>query len=170
MTETSLLLIAGIPATGKSHFGRWLKREHRYVHVDIEKPGRLQNIGLATAWNACFNANNDVAGFVSTLRALSTHVVLDWGFPPECLDMVREMKREGVEIWWFDGDRVEARNQFLTRRTVPVCKLDIQIKKIKFHWQDIINLFGPNQIDVIDSSGQRMPPEEIWRHINRHTA
>lgn len=129
MTETSLLLIAGIPATGKSHFGRWLRREHGYVHVDIDEISRLQNLGLAPALKACLQASNGAA-LVSALRALGTHVVLDWGFPPERLDVVREMKREGVEIWWFDGDRAEARKQFVARGTVPVSALDIQMQKI----------------------------------------
>ena len=169
MTETSLLLIAGIPATGKSNFGCWLEREHRYVHVDIEKPSRRQILGLDPAWTK-FCQTNDVAEFVSALQALGTHVLLDWGFPPERLDLVREMKREGVEIWWFDGDRAEARKQFVARGTVPVSKLDCQMQKIESHRPDILDLFGSNQIDVIHSSGRWMPPEEIWRHIARHVS
>jgi hypothetical protein len=164
MMGQPLLLIAGIPATGKSHFGRWLAREHEYVHVDIEEAGRLESLRLGAAWNACFQTG-DVSLLVAELRALGPHVVLDWGFPPEWLHVVREMKGAGVDIWWLDGDRARAREEFVKRRTVPVSALDVQMTKIQSRWADIQDLFGSNRIDVIASNGQRMPPEEMWRRI-----
>jgi len=95
---------------------------------------------------------------------------LDWGFPPEWLHVVRGIKGAGVDIWWFDGDRAKAREEFVKRGTVPVSDLDVQMAKIQSRWAEIQDLFGPNRIDIIASNGQRMSPEEIWRHIDAHAA
>jgi hypothetical protein len=164
-----VLLITGIPATGKSHFGRWLSSEHNYVHVDLEEAGRLESLRLGPAWNACFQTG-DVSLLVAKLRALGPHVALDWGFPPEWLHVVRGIKGAGVDIWWFDGDRAKAREEFVKRGTVPVSDLDVQMAKIQSRGAEIQDLFGPNRIDIIASNGQRMSPEEIWRHIDAHAA
>jgi hypothetical protein len=161
MTGKALLLIAGIPATGKSHFGQWLSREHGYVHVDVEKACRLEILGLRATWDACFQSG-DASPFVADLRALGSPVAVDWGFPPDLLHIVRALKREGVGVWWFDGDRARAREEFVKRGTVPVANFDAQMPRIEFRWAEIRDAFGLNRIDVLASSGQRMSPEEIW--------
>jgi hypothetical protein len=162
--EKPLLLIAGIPATGKSHFGRWVANQHGYVHVDVEEPGRLEALHLVLTWNACFDAGA-VSGLLDSLRALGPRVVLDWGFPPEWLQVVRKMRDGGMDIWWFDGDRGRAREEFINRATVSLPNFDEQMEKIRACWEDIRDLFRTNRIDVIGPSGQRMPPEEIWQRI-----
>jgi hypothetical protein len=67
--ERPLLLVAGIPATGKSHFGRWLSQEYKYVHVDIEETGRLEGLHLGAVWSSTFQTGN-VSLLVTELRAL----------------------------------------------------------------------------------------------------
>ena len=163
--DKSLLLLSGIPATGKSTFGRWLATEHGYLHIDIEKPGRHQELSLTSAWDACL-PSGDVSDLIREFRLLSPKVILDWGFPPEWLNIVSGLKRGGADIWWFDGDRAKTREEFIKRRTVAVADLDLQMYKIERWWQDIIALFGRNRIDVIAPTGQRMSSEDIWRHIN----
>ena len=32
----SILLLSGVPAAGKSHFGRYLARVHSFAHYDLE--------------------------------------------------------------------------------------------------------------------------------------
>jgi len=34
--QKSLILLSGVPATGKSTFGRYLAREHGFAHYDLE--------------------------------------------------------------------------------------------------------------------------------------
>jgi shikimate kinase len=31
-----ILFLAGVPATGKSSYGRWLEENHGFIHVDVE--------------------------------------------------------------------------------------------------------------------------------------
>jgi len=168
MMNDSLLLIAGIPATGKSHFGQWLSRKHGYVHIDVEKPDRL-SLGLDATWNTILQPGG-VSRFLAALRALRHHVALDWGFPPELLHVVREMRSEGLDIWWFDGDRARAREEFVKRGTGAVSDLNVQMTNIDSQWVGIRDLFGPNRIDVLASSGQRLSPEEIWTRIAASSA
>src|SRR5216117_1257584 len=118
MKPLDILLISGVPAAGKSHFGAWLERSHSYLHLDVEREGRLAKYGLEDAWAACFNALQ-AEPLVSALMKLGPPVVLDWGFPPRWLSVVRLLKSAGVVIWWFDADHAAARKAFIARGDVP---------------------------------------------------
>src|SRR5207245_4457167 len=79
---------SGIPGAGKSHFGQWLEDNHGYVHVDVEKDGRLDTYHLIDDWNSCFTSP-DVGPFVKSLHCLGERVVVNWGFPPRFLSVVQ---------------------------------------------------------------------------------
>ena len=73
-----VILLSGIPATGKSAFGRYLAHEHGFVHYDLEcDPNSWPRPELEQLWN------NDRAAFVAHVRQQRT--VLNWGFPVHCL-------------------------------------------------------------------------------------
>src|SRR6266446_3289448 len=88
-------LISGIPASGKSTFCKWLEEKKGFLHLDVEKPGVLDRHGLATAWDALFDASTSAASFVQALERFKRPVVIDWGFPPECLNTVRKLSEAG---------------------------------------------------------------------------
>lgn len=159
-----LLLVAGIPATGKSHLGRWLAREQGFVHVDVEEAGRLRAVGLERVWQETFT-EDDGSSLVAALKSLGPRVVLDWGFPPNWLHIVEDFKDGGAELWWFDADHVEARDEFVKRGTVPEAALDHQMNAIRWNWDDIHELFHPNILLVLGPDGRRMEPEAIWESM-----
>jgi hypothetical protein len=74
-------LISGIPASGKSTFCRWLEEKKGFLHLDVEEAGVLDRYGLATAWNALFDAGATAAPFVQALEKFKHPVAIDWGFP-----------------------------------------------------------------------------------------
>jgi hypothetical protein len=154
-----IVLLAGIPATGKSFFGHWLAENRHFVHLDIENSDRLQELSTAVR-------QNGVATFVDKLGQLGQRVVLDWGFPPRLLYFVKEMKECGVRLWWFDGDHDRAREEFIKRGTVLLPNFERQMHQIGLHWNEIREVFQPNILQVLDSEGHRMTPEEIWGHIS----
>lgn len=162
------ILIAGIPAAGKSSFCRWLSREHQYVHWEFDKlladpkaaPKELEPLLDL----ACESAPEKIAALVSQLPE---RLVIDWGFPPENIGTVGKFKVAGFRIFWFDGDPARARQDFIARGTASVQSLDIQIPKIQEAWPRISALFFPNKIDVLRPNGERMPADEIWRIIRR---
>lgn len=141
--EPALLLLSGVPATGKSTFGRWLERNCNVAHIDLENGG-LGRFALAPAWHPICRLPPppDVTPFVSALRGLGRPVALDWGFPPVWLPLVMALHEAGIAAWWFDGDRVAARRVFMERDTVPVAALDRQVREIGKH-----QLVPPTTVD-----------------------
>src|SRR5215204_99584 len=112
-----LLLLSGIPASGKTNFGRWLASEKSFIHYDVEHDqtsGRLAGAGLLRPWYACFQTG-DALPLVEALRNSNRPIVWDWGFPVQSLPIVEVMKRAGFTLWWFDADPSTARAAFLAR-------------------------------------------------------
>jgi len=165
-SDKRMLLIAGIPAAGKSHFCAWLAEHHGFVHVDPERPGCLDELSITGAWGQALR-EDDPTELLSALRALGPRVVLDWGFPPHRIDFVEELKAIGVTLWWFDADHGRAREEFIRRRIVSQAALEIQMPAIQKRWDQLRELFHPNIIRVLDSAGQRLDSNDIWQEISQ---
>ena len=139
------------------------------MHIDPEQPGSLQELGLEAAWGNAF-IEDDGTELVAAFRALGPRVVLDWGFPPEWLNIVEDFKQNGVELWWFDAPHAKAREEFIRRGIVPVEALVRQMEAIAEEWEEILNVFHPNVVAVIGEDGRRMEPEMVWQMIRSHVA
>src|SRR5437016_12565980 len=111
-TVHDILLISGLPASGKSYFSEWLERTKSFVHFDVEKDGRVERRELQPLWDRCFEGKT-AKPLVDALRKIGSPVVWNWGFPPEALSVVEMLKHEGVQIWWFDADHAAARRAFI---------------------------------------------------------
>jgi hypothetical protein len=158
-------LISGIPASGKSTFCRWLEEKKSFLHLDVEKPGVLDRHGLATAWATLFDASTSAAPFIETLEKFKRPVVIDWGFPPECLNTVRKLSEGGVILWWFAADWAVARRKFKERGTISMGHFDIQIRKIEAALPDINALFRSHKQYTLPSTGIYPPPDKIWESM-----
>jgi hypothetical protein len=122
---SSVLLVAGIPATGKSSFCRYLTREHGFTHYDLECwPTGWPAPELRDVWNS------SRPHFMSELRGRHLATALDWGFPPHCLNWVSELQGLGVQLVWFSGDPAKARRLFELRGGRPVPFFDRQMAEI----------------------------------------
>ena len=120
----SLLLLSGIPATGKSTFGRHLASRRGFVHYDMERAATWPRPDLHPTWN------RSRAAFVTKLKEIHPRVVLDWGFPVGCLPLVRELEAEGVRLVWFSGDIAEARKAFGQRGDGALQDFDAQVAAV----------------------------------------
>jgi hypothetical protein len=158
-------LFSGIPASGKSTFCRWLEEKKGFLHLDIEKSGVLDRYGLTTSWNALFDESTTAALFTKALDECKRPVVIDWGFPPECLDTVRKLFDGGVMLWWFAADWAVARRKFQLRRYPHVQDFDIQIQKIKVALPEINAVFGPHKEYALPSTGIYPPPGQLWKSM-----
>lgn len=145
------ILIAGIPATGKSTFSHWLVQHHEYVRcpTGVEPGPRF----LAEIVHA---------------RAQDPNVVIDWGFPVAALPTVTDLISDGVQPWWFDGDRDAALQCFLDRPGHPATRSDWdrQLAGIEERWEEIESLFRDRILHVISAGPHHVGPEELWATIS----
>ncbi|MGO8870956.1 MAG: hypothetical protein ACLQPH_06045 [Acidimicrobiales bacterium] len=148
------MLLAGIPATGKSTFGKWISKEKRFRHEDLEQH---QN-------HLEWLERKSPHAFIDELRAGRPDFLMNWGFPPNdhCFAKVQGLVDAGMTPWWFDGDRGAAHASFIRRGTVSTAAWDVQLAQIENRWADIEDIFGANRIDVIGSDGAYLSCDEIY--------
>ena len=100
-----IVLIAGIPASGKTSFGDYLRDRKHFLHIDLEAPDGSFLYALTKSVRV-----GRVDGFLEALKGNATRIVLTWGFHTDDLNIVQALKRAGVELWWFDADEEAARS------------------------------------------------------------
>jgi len=127
-----LIILSGIPGTGKSTYSHWLHECYDFTHHDV-----------------------DVMGLPSDSLLDSRRLVVDWGFPAieprltTCLALIGTWTDLGAELWWFDGDREAALQSFLYRGTVPRSAWNVQMRGIVENWERISKVVGERVVDVI---------------------
>jgi MoxR-like ATPase len=112
-----LLLITGIPGTGKTTMGKHLEAHHGFLHVDreVHRPPE-------------FSA--DSKGFVAATRR---DVVATWGFrpmAPEDLAGVDELRQLGFVGVWLDGYRPWALTHFLAAKPEKEAEFYLQMLNV----------------------------------------
>ena len=158
-----LLLISGVPATGKSTFARWLAENRGFLVADVERDG-LARLGLQSEWDQAVSHGRQ-AGLVAALHALHRPVALDWGYPPSRLPFVEALCSAGVDAWWFDGDRAAARRNFIDRGTVTVDALDQHMANIQAVWPRLATFYGRRIIHTVDAEGKFVGWAEVIDRI-----
>lgn len=124
--QNTVLLVSGIPATGKSSFCRYLAREHGFAHYDLECYPRGWPIPqLHQVWE------RSRGEFVAELYRLHERVAVDWGFPLRSLQWALELENAGARLLWFTGNIQRAREIFVQRGGIDVAKFDAQVNDIQ---------------------------------------
>jgi hypothetical protein len=140
-----LLHVTGTPATGKSHFTRWLEATHGYIRWPSgDEPDASSSLDQ-----------------IQSAVAESSNVVLDWSVPPAGIPQVELVQRWGFETWWFDGDRETGREVFLARRDHPATIADYRryMDGIEQYWPRYQRLFDDRHLDVLQPGPTFMPNE-----------
>jgi predicted kinase len=76
VTNRRLILLSGIPATGKTCFGRWVSREHDFIHVENENKRLRESLGLEGGWSALKGYGN-TSPLIAALQNLGPRVLFD---------------------------------------------------------------------------------------------
>ncbi len=160
-----IVFLSGMPAAGKSTFGRWLRDNRHYTYVDMENegPDGLSEQGLRPTWEQ-FIRDSNAFSFVQTLEARPGPIALDWGFPIGCLNIVRLLCEQNVRSWWFTGDRLRLREAFVAAGKGDV-QFDAQYADLSVRWSEIAPIFAARIVRTVLPDGTRMSCEEIHRQI-----
>lgn len=153
-----LLLLSGVPAVGKSSFGRYLAREHGFAHYDLEcYPRGWPHPELKPIWDS------SRANFVDQLQTLHQRVVLDWGFPANAVPWVKELLAVGVRLVWFAADIARARKLFVQRGGIAIENFNTQVSGI----QDagLPNPLACVRVEALTNTGTLRHPSEIVQQV-----
>jgi hypothetical protein len=120
--KRDLLLITGIPGTGKTTFGVALLRDFGFRHYDLEEQQTLDSLLV------------NPSGFIGAILRENKNTIVTWGFNPEhqpSVSAVGEFRKLGFKLIWFDGNRPAALREFIKRGTVPEVFFYLQMYRIE---------------------------------------
>lgn len=154
MAERKLLLITGVPGTGKTTVGNYLQEKFGYNHIDFED----SNLFLK------FESSPDT--YIDELVSNKGKIVITWGFAPDegGFQRVSFLMLKGFKIIWFDGNRVAAFREYLKagRPEEPFYFQMFRIENSK-----VIERINPLLINTFDESGHFRKLEEIVDEIEK---
>jgi hypothetical protein len=156
-----IILIAGMPASGKTSFGDYLRDKKHFLHVDLEA---FDGSYFHSVWNASLSVGR-LEVFLETLKWHATRAVLTWGFHTNNLGIVRALKAAGVVLWWFDGDEAAARERFIARGYGSPDDFEAQIKRINDNRGKIEELFRPNILTTLQPDKSSMTFSQIFEAL-----
>jgi hypothetical protein len=169
-----LLLISGVPCTGKTLLGSYLAEERGYIHIDAERDNGadFDRVGIHRAWDEFLTTGRGRV-FVDAAARIGKPIVLNWGMPMNFLPIVPALQAGGVEAWWLCADRASARIAFNEREKkkpererIPLGCFDAQMDEIEGHWPQIQEIFGKNMLQGLRSDGSQRPATELWSEIS----
>lgn len=121
-----VVVLAGLPATGKTGFARHLAEHHGFVHYDVERhPEGWPRPELRPYLDA------SPRRFLQVLRRRHARIVLDWGFPTAQRPIIDGLRVCGARIVWFSADVALARRAFARRGGISLDRFDAQIAAIR---------------------------------------
>ena len=157
-----IVLLSGIPATGKTSFGKWLEEQKGFLHIDRENDIQWKDCYRKAALETALQSSGPDC-FIKKAHKIGKPIALDWGFPPCALPIVRELQSSGAVPWWFNGGRKIARSKFVERGGgIGLNCFDIQMNAIEQHWHDISDIFNTRIIETLRSDGSYLEPELIY--------
>jgi len=146
------IIISGVPCSGKTRFGDWLRDVCGYAHINLEDESLYvqQVIGPSL-----------LKGFPCWLSSTTQKVVVTWGFPPNdgCYRVIRAFEDSGFTPWWFDSDFQLARARYVARDGEERAQayFDPQAQRIAEEKQRLELLYQKRRLATLASSGYLTP-------------
>ena len=107
-----LMILWGVPGTGKSTFAGWLRDNKGFTHVDTDAvaTGRAKPTVLTQAWEGTYERKFAPAAFIEAIAKHGRPVVAEYGLWANAgnIELLRNLQQRGADPWWFDGYRLAA--------------------------------------------------------------
>jgi hypothetical protein len=138
--DRELILITGVPGTGKTWYGNAFAKQFGFRHYDLENSKTRQRYFGAPA------------EFIAAILKRNEDAVVTWGFVPDAqqIEMVRQFEAGGFKLVWFDGNRPAAIRAFIRRGDVSEEALYAQMWKIEN--SRVIQKIAPLIINTFDEN------------------
>ena len=165
-----VILITGVPGGGKTTIGNHLKNHYGFYHVDLED----STVNSSREFIQFNQVGLDTNKLMIEINNRQKSTVITWGFGPEREndgDSVLELKRLGVKMFWFDGDRSLFKNAWKKAHpATPEDVFNMQINRINN--QNIQRIYQPISIDPFDNITRdhrsiEEVVEEIFRKVGK---
>src|SRR5262245_37076966 len=141
MLPSGSLLLAGVPATGKSSFGNWLEAQKGYFHLDFDEEDIVQRRGFGQAQDLLWH-HNQAEPLLHAFIARHQPIVLTWGFATHFLPIVKQLLTWGFVPVWFTATHHIARQASIKRSGMDVKYFDQYMALLAPIEQEIIAVFG----------------------------
>ncbi|MCX6981936.1 MAG: hypothetical protein NTV08_14450 [Verrucomicrobia bacterium] len=152
------LIISGVPCSGKTYFGDWLRDVHGFAHANLESRNNPTLI----------LPPKTTAELPDWLASLAANVVVTWGFPPnqDCIELIEKFQKVGFAAWWFAADHQVARNRYIERDGIEktVKFFDPQIEQLSKASSILNALYENRTIETLVAIGYK-PLAEIHQPI-----
>jgi hypothetical protein len=159
------LLLAGLPATGKSSFGNWLEQNKGYFHLDFDEEDIIQQRGFGHAQDRLWH-HEDATPLWDGIVARHQPIVLTWGFAPQFLPLVKQLLTWGFVPAWFAASRSAARRAVIKRGGMDVKYFDRYMELLQPIEAEVEVLFGRNVLQTLRDDGSRLSFESIYEHVS----
>jgi hypothetical protein len=152
-----LILITGIPGTGKSTYGEEFSKLFGFIHFDLENRETLGQL------------LSDPDKFIEGVVGQRGNIVVTWGFLPndEQIGIVKQFKDRGFKLVWFDGNRPAALRAFIKRRTVPEELFYLQMFRIEN--SKAVQCIKPLLVNTFDQKEEFKDAATVLREIAEGT-
>jgi len=164
-----LLILWGVPGTGKSTFAKYLVKEHGYVHIDTDVGGAGES-KAAKAWRAVLNGTGSPEEFVKLACYNPKPVVMEYGvFADErSIALLDRMRDAGAEPWWFDGERAAAFKAWQdenkkARPTFVDPMWHSVVRVIEENCAALNEFFGGNMVRTIEAGPTHVPTDDTFK-------
>ena len=171
--DSPILVVAGVPASGKSTFARGLQnRGFYYFTLNGEDSEHRTDDLQQEAWlayNRVF-AGEATETLIAVIRRAPLPAVVEWGFPPNdrALQIVKDMRAHRARFVWLDCPTDVARKRFRKRERGNVASMrafDQQMSLIDARWNDIAHAASPLIVNVLRDGRAVRSTNDLYNEI-----
>jgi len=160
-----IVLLCGIPSSGKTEFGKYLKDKHGYTYISIDG-GTWPDNNLRGLWSKVFDEKRqyqNVEKFVCYLYENYENVVLEWNFPMDKIETVALLERQWCIALWFLCNTFVAKEKYIEKNGSNSGHLfDKRIKEIEDSVTTLNKRLKPTIINVLKGDKGFKTMEEVY--------